>query len=300
MATKEMKTLTMNGTTYEIVDATARSSINTLNTNKAPVYHASTSDTYGLGKTGAYGHVKTINNLNTSAHADGLALSAYQGKVLNDAITTLNGNKAGAVYNISSMADFYNAVMDGGLILFTGPAALWQSLTNMTGNYSCYGIGRKEGTLALYTVSNGPGSQTFKGRLTSADTIGMLSRYYSTGDTSIITANNSTTGLTARLYYPPNIPQIMCLKITGATTSELQTSSDYANIWDANSFFTTAVGARTTSIIKHVVSGGYRYQLFIETTGLIKIGYTARISDGTSVNIPSGTSLYIEEMIFLK
>ena len=51
---------------------------------KAPKSHASTANTYGLGTTSNYGHVKTVNNLTTSAHADGLALSAYQGKVLND------------------------------------------------------------------------------------------------------------------------------------------------------------------------------------------------------------------------
>lgn len=53
---------------------------------KAPKSHASSGTTYGLGTTGNYGHVKTINNLTQASHVDGTALSAYQGKILNDLI----------------------------------------------------------------------------------------------------------------------------------------------------------------------------------------------------------------------
>lgn len=60
---------------------------NTLD-GKAPTSHASSSNTYGLGSTSNYGHVKTINGLTQSSHSDGTALSAYQGKVLKDAIDT--------------------------------------------------------------------------------------------------------------------------------------------------------------------------------------------------------------------
>lgn len=49
----------------------------------APKNHASTASTYGLGTTSNYGHVKTINALTQSSHADGTALSAYQGYILN-------------------------------------------------------------------------------------------------------------------------------------------------------------------------------------------------------------------------
>ena len=53
---------------------------------KAPTSHASSANTYGLGSTSNYGHVKTVNGLTQSSHSDGTALSAYQGKVLKDAI----------------------------------------------------------------------------------------------------------------------------------------------------------------------------------------------------------------------
>jgi len=58
-----------------------------LSNARTPTSHAVNANTYGLGTTGVYGHVKTINGLTQSSHSDGLALSAYQGKVLNDNIT---------------------------------------------------------------------------------------------------------------------------------------------------------------------------------------------------------------------
>lgn len=54
--------------------------------NKAPNNHASSNTLYGLGTTTNYGHCKIINNLTTTKHTDGFALSAYQGKVLKDSI----------------------------------------------------------------------------------------------------------------------------------------------------------------------------------------------------------------------
>lgn len=69
---------------------TVEETINTINTNlstKAPTSHASTSTTYGVGTTSNYGHVKTINNLTTSSYANGQALSAYQGYLLNTSLS---------------------------------------------------------------------------------------------------------------------------------------------------------------------------------------------------------------------
>ena len=65
---------------------TSNSAHTSLFDGKAPTSHASSSSTYGLGTTANYGHVKTINGLTQSSHSDGTALSAYQGKVLKDAI----------------------------------------------------------------------------------------------------------------------------------------------------------------------------------------------------------------------
>lgn len=59
-----------------------------------PKSHASTTNAYGLGSTSNYGHCKTINNLTTSSHSDGDALSAYQGYVLSERNTYSTTEKA--------------------------------------------------------------------------------------------------------------------------------------------------------------------------------------------------------------
>ena len=50
--------------------------------------HASAADTYGLGNTSLYGHLKVADNLTTTT-VRGIALSANQGRVLNEKITAL-------------------------------------------------------------------------------------------------------------------------------------------------------------------------------------------------------------------
>lgn len=57
-----------------------------LSNARTPTAHASSSTTYGVGSTSEYGHVKTVNGLTTASHSSGLALSAYQGKVLKDEV----------------------------------------------------------------------------------------------------------------------------------------------------------------------------------------------------------------------
>ena len=69
--------------------------------NFAPKSHATSSTTYGIGTESNYGHTKVVNNLNEISYIDGVALSAYQGYVLNQSkqdslvsgtnIKTING-----------------------------------------------------------------------------------------------------------------------------------------------------------------------------------------------------------------
>lgn len=63
-----------------------KAKIDELLAGKSPNKHAVNADTYGLGTTGVYGHVKTVNSLTQSTHQDGLALAANQGKVLKDLV----------------------------------------------------------------------------------------------------------------------------------------------------------------------------------------------------------------------
>ncbi len=61
--------------------------------SKAPTNHASANNAYGLGTGALYGHVSIYNYLDKSSYAEGQALSAYQGKVLNDKIINLESKK---------------------------------------------------------------------------------------------------------------------------------------------------------------------------------------------------------------
>lgn len=56
----------------------------------APKAHASPNTNYGPGSTGNYGHVKLRDNLTAGSYTSGEALSSYQGKVLNDRISTVD------------------------------------------------------------------------------------------------------------------------------------------------------------------------------------------------------------------
>lgn len=80
-----------NITTTSYVDGQALSAyqgyvLNTAIATKAPTSHANSASTYGLGTTALYGHCKVINAVNTAQYNDGEALSAYQGKLLNDKV----------------------------------------------------------------------------------------------------------------------------------------------------------------------------------------------------------------------
>ncbi len=76
-ASKLATARTINNVSF---DGTANITI--ADSTKAPTSHSSTATTYGIGGTTTYGHVKTINGLTQSSHADGTALSAYQGYLL--------------------------------------------------------------------------------------------------------------------------------------------------------------------------------------------------------------------------
>lgn len=68
--------------------------INNLVAQKANIFHASATTDYGISTPNLYGHTKVVNNLNQSSHADGNALSAYQGYVLSSKIDDeINGVK---------------------------------------------------------------------------------------------------------------------------------------------------------------------------------------------------------------
>jgi len=88
------------------------SAVTTAINGKAPTSHASSSNTYGLGTTTNYGHVKTINGLTQDSHTNGTALSAYQGKVLNDAIGGKVDKVVGKGLSTNDFTDTYKNKID--------------------------------------------------------------------------------------------------------------------------------------------------------------------------------------------
>lgn len=87
------KAVTLNGLVPSIAELNfvdgVTSAIQTQLNGKAPTNHASTGTGYGVGTTANYGHCKTINDLTKASYANGEALAAYQGKVLDDKIANI-------------------------------------------------------------------------------------------------------------------------------------------------------------------------------------------------------------------
>lgn len=112
---------------------------------KAPNSHASSATTYGVGTTSNYGHCKTINGLTQSSHVNGNALSAYQGKVLNDKFSPLLGLKPTLLQTINVTSDTFSTVLptyDYDAFIF-----------NVTGNISVDGTTGTAGRAGVYLVS---------------------------------------------------------------------------------------------------------------------------------------------------
>lgn len=107
---------------------------------KAPNSHASSATTYGVGTTANYGHCKTINGLTQSSHVNGNALSAYQGKVLNDSIDlcapkpvlirsiTMPATLKGFSVQITDNLDAYDEI----ILELTGTCTLQNTSTSAT------------------------------------------------------------------------------------------------------------------------------------------------------------------------
>ena len=84
---EELDTASTNAVQNKVV-ATKINDVETALDSKAPTSHASSSIMYGVGTSTEYGHLKVADNLTTTT--SGTALSANQGKILNDKIKNLN------------------------------------------------------------------------------------------------------------------------------------------------------------------------------------------------------------------
>jgi len=119
---------------------------------KAPKSHASTGTTYGIGTTTKYGHCMTINGLTQSSHADGKALSAYQGKVLNDKISKTEV----LIINVSSFSSLPQTVSNSNI---ESDMVVVNSV-----------LGNPSAQTADWTVTTSNGSLTISGSISGSTT----------------------------------------------------------------------------------------------------------------------------------
>ena len=134
--------------------------------SKAPMDHASSEDTYGLGNTSEYGHIKLIDNLNASFLEDGEALSAHQGKVLKEHI---DNNKQyyiriGTTSN-SIASDPYNIPCQRG-------NSFWIYVNDGYGNPATGKVYVEiNGVLKTYSLSDGKANQSISSTFNLGDYI---------------------------------------------------------------------------------------------------------------------------------
>jgi hypothetical protein len=87
--------LVINATTFGGLTVNDFSQTGHTHSGYAVTNHASTRNDFGLGTGSQYGHNKIIDNLTKNEFVNGEALAAHQGKVLMDAINTVNNKLVG-------------------------------------------------------------------------------------------------------------------------------------------------------------------------------------------------------------
>ena len=100
---EELDTASTNAVQNKVV-ATKINDVETALDGKAPTSHASSSTMYGVGTSTEYGHLKVADNLTTTT--SGTALSANQGKILNDKIKNLN------IEGLEGLVDLKNQIAE--------------------------------------------------------------------------------------------------------------------------------------------------------------------------------------------
>jgi hypothetical protein len=109
------------------------------NHNYAEINHASLDSMYGADTDKYYGHVKVIDSLTKEHKLTGEALSAYQGKILNDKIEVLNGkNKWSSVIKVNKYLS-YKVNEDLRLVVCNFKRSDYTGLKSKTGKTELYG-----------------------------------------------------------------------------------------------------------------------------------------------------------------
>lgn len=212
--------------------------INSALSGKAPTSHASSENTYGLGTTANYGHVKLANNLTTSEHTDGLALSAYQGTVLNNKINALDVTANGSASKTPS-----KIVQTDGKIAVTFsdiaiPATKVSGLANVakTGSYNDLSNTPTIPTTSWTRVYNGSSTSATTGSITASDMTNAKSimiQYYdntSVGSTGLYTLTFPSFSVVSGASYVLHAP-LSFRRITFTSATKITFEQGYGGVY---------------------------------------------------------------------
>lgn len=235
---------------------------------KAPTSHASSSNTYGLGSTSNYGHVKTVNGLTQSSHSDGAALSAYQGKVLKEAIDAKPSASdiPTKISDLQNDSDFIETSSTSGLIkndgtIDTSAYITSSALSNYMQKSSTAGLMKNDGTVDTNTY------------LTSS----ALSNYIQKSNTSGLIKNDGTIDTSTYLTQ---------MKI--GSTSGLPVKTGTNGVLAAGSFGTSA---------GTFAEGNHTHSNYVAATKVTSWQSTPSDSNVPSEKLVSDTFVAIEDLI---
>lgn len=180
------KAVTLNGLLSSIAELNfvkgVTSAIQTQLNGKAPTSHANAGSTYGLGSPTLHGHVKTINALTQASHVDGTALSAFQGKILNDKIgwkllktqvvTLVNSQYVNVPINLTNYDFIYIKCLASGTLNKTG--GNWGYI--LAGPYNAFISGSGSSTSAGRVIMAQAGSGNATGLSADGGVIGIVDK----------------------------------------------------------------------------------------------------------------------------
>lgn len=140
----------LNATAYEageVLSAYQGAVLKNSVDEKAPTSHASSDGTYGTASQNNYGHAKVMNNLTEEAYSVGVALSAYQGKVLKGLIDGILAqyelytiSSSDATSGTNNIVKYQNENIGSGAYLIVG-------CCNKTGYITIVSVNADNGTI---------------------------------------------------------------------------------------------------------------------------------------------------------
>ena len=236
---------------------------------KAPTSHASSSSTYGLGTTANYGHVKTINGLTQSSHSDGTALSAYQGKVLKDAIDAKpdSSDIPTKTSDLTNDSNYISTSSTSGLIKNDGTIDT-TSYSTFSGSYN--------------DLSNKPTIPSASSTVPSADT---TSGSYGSG-TSYARSNHThpKSSLYAESSHTHTKSQITDFPSIPSKTSDLQNDGDGTNAFltQHQSLSNYVQKSSTTGLLKN--DGSIDTNTYLTSSAISGMLTSSDIADNLTTN----------------